>query len=155
MSAEENKAIVRREVEELYNPDGDLDAVDELFAPGYVLHDPSLPESGRGPESARQLASAFRSAFPDLHTTFDGAVAEGDKVAYRWTASGTHEGELMGIPPTGRRVQTSGMTINRFSGGRIAEDWYQSDDLGMMQQLGVIPSPDEVSSESSEEASPT
>ncbi len=97
MPTEENKAIVRREVEELYNPDGDLDAVEEIFAPDYVLHDPSLPEEGRGPEAARQLATAFRSAFPDLHTTFDEAVAEGDKVAYRWTASGTHEGELMGI----------------------------------------------------------
>ena len=83
MSAEENKAIVRREVEELYNPDGDLDAVDEIFTPDYIPHDPSLPEGGRGPEAARQPASAFRNAFPDLHTTFDDAVAEGDKVAYR------------------------------------------------------------------------
>ena len=150
MSAEENKAIVRREVEELYNPDGDLDAVDEIFTSDYILHDPSLPEGGRGPESARQLASAFRSAFPDLHTTFDDAVAEGDKVAYRWTASGTHEGELMGIPPTGNRMTITGTAIARISGGKIEEGWQNFDALGMMQQLGVIPSP-----EQSEEASPT
>ena len=150
MSAEENKAIVRREVEELYNPDGDLDAVDEIFAPNYILHDPSLPKGGRGPNSARQLAAAFRNAFPDLHTTFDGAVAEGDKVAYRWTASGTHEGELMGIPPSGNRMRITGTAIARISGGKIEEGWQNFDALGMMQQLGAIPSP-----EQSEEASPT
>jgi len=150
MSAEENKAIVRREVEELYNPDGDLDAVYEIFTPDYVLHDPSLPEGGRGPESARQLASAFRNAFPDLHTTFGDAVAEGDKVAYRWTASGTQEGELMGIPLSGNRMRITGTAIARISGGKIEEGWQNFDALGMMQQLGVIPSP-----EQSEEASPT
>lgn len=103
-----------------------------------------------GPESARQLAAAFRSAFPDLHTTFDDAVAEGDKVAYRWTASGTHEGELMGIPPTGNRMTITGTAIARISGGKIEEGWQNFDALGRMQQLGVIPSP-----EQSEEASPT
>jgi steroid delta-isomerase-like uncharacterized protein len=142
MPTEENKAIVRREVEELYNPDGDLDAVEEIFAPDYVLHDPSLPEEGRGPEAARQLATAFRSAFPDLHTTFDEAVAEGDKVAYRWTASGTHEGELMGIPPTGNRMTITGTAIARISEGRIEEGWQNFDALGMMQQLGAIPKPE-------------
>ena len=143
MPTEENKAVVRREVEELYNPAGDLDAVEEIFAPDYVLHDPSLPEEGRGPEAARQLATAFRSAFPDLHTTFDEAVAEGDKVAYRWTASGTHEGELMGIPPTGNRMEITGTAIARISGGRIEEGWQNFDALGMMRQLGVIPEPDQ------------
>lgn len=142
MPTEENKAIVRREVEELYNPDGDLDAVEEIFAPDYVLHDPSVPEEGRGPEAARQLATTFRSAFPDLHTTFDEAVAEGDKVAYRWTASGTHEGELMGIPPTGNRMTITGTAIARISEGRIEEGWQNFDALGMMQQLGAIPEPE-------------
>jgi steroid delta-isomerase-like uncharacterized protein len=142
MPTEENKAIVRREVEELYNPDGDLDAVEEIFAPDYVLHDPSVPEEGRGPEAARQLATTFRSAFPDLHTTFDEAVAEGDKVAYRWTASGTHEGELMGIPPTGNRMTITGTAIARISEGRIEEGWQNFDALGMMQQLGAIPKPE-------------
>ena len=89
-------------------------------------------------------------AFPDARVTVEDQVAEGDKVVSRWTATGTHTGDLMGIPPTERRIEISGITINRFSGGKIAEDWYQSDDLGMMQQLGVIPS-----EETSEEANPT
>src|SRR3712207_5878373 len=151
MSAQENKAIVRREVEELYNPDGNLDVVYDIYSPNYILHDPSLPESGRGPESARELATAFRSAFSDLHTTFDDAVTEGDKVAYRWTASGTHEGELMGIPPTGNRMTITGTAIARISGGKIEEGWQNFDALGMMQQLGVIPE----AAGQSEEASPT
>jgi predicted ester cyclase len=103
----------------------------------------------------KQYAAMNLGAFPDVRVSVEDQIAEGDMVVTRWTATGTHTGELMGIPPTGRRIEISGITINRFSGGRIAEDWYQSDDLGMMQQLGVIPWPEEVSSESSEEASPT
>ena len=79
-------------------------------------------------------------AFLDIRVAVEDQVAERDKVVSRWTATGTHTGDLMGIPPTGRRVDISGVTINRFSGGKIVEDWYQSDDLGMMQQLGVVPS---------------
>jgi steroid delta-isomerase-like uncharacterized protein len=142
MATEENKAIVRREVEELYNPHGDLDAVEDIYAPNYVLHDPSVPEEGRGPESARQqLAMTFRSAFPDLHTTLDDALAEGDKVAYRWTASGTHEGELMGIPPTGNRMRISGTTIARFSDGKIEEGWQNFDATGHDAATGRRPHP--------------
>ena len=89
--------------------------------------------------------------FPDARVTVEDQVAEGDKVVSRWTATGTHTGDLMGTAPTGRSIEIPGITISRFSGGKIAEDWYQSDDLGMMQQLGVIPSEET----SSEEASPT
>ena len=153
-SQEENKALSRRVAEEIFNG-GNLDLADELYAPDYVLYDPALPENLHGPEGLKQYAAMNLGAFPDARVTVEDQIAEGDMVVSRWTASGTHEGELMGIPPTGRRVEISGMTINRFSGGRIAEDWYQSDDLGMMRQLGVIPSPEEASSESSEEASPT
>jgi predicted ester cyclase len=94
-------------------------------------------------------------AFPDARVTVEDQIAEGEMVVTRWRATGTHTGELMGIPPTERRSEISGITINRLSGSRIAEDWYQSDDFGMLQQLGVIPSPEEVSYESSEGASPT
>ncbi len=129
---------------------GNLDLADELYAPDYVLHDPSLPEDLHGPEGLKQYAAMTLGAFPDARVTVEDQVAEGDKVVSRWTATGTQTGELMGIAPTGRSIEISGITINRFSGGKIAEDWYQSEDLGMMQQLGVIPS-----EEMSEEASPT
>jgi len=103
----------------------------------------------------KQYAAMNLGAFPGTRVSVEDQIAEGDMVATRWRATGTHTGELMGIPPTGMRSEISGITINRFSGGRITEDWYQSYDLGTMRQLGVIPSPEEVSSESSEEASPT
>jgi steroid delta-isomerase-like uncharacterized protein len=139
VSAEENKAVSRRVAEEVFNG-GNVDLADELYAPDYVLHDPSLPEDLHGPEGIKRYAAMTLGAFPDIRVAVEDQVAEGDKVVSRWTATGTHTGDLMGIPPTGRRVEISGVTINRFSGGKIAEDWYQSDDLGMMQQLGVVPS---------------
>ena len=139
MSTEENKAVSRRVAEEIFNG-GNLDLADELYASDYVLHDPSLPEDLTGPEGIKRYAAMTLGAFPDIRVAVEDQVAEGDKVVSRWTATGTHTGDLMGIPPTGRRVEISGVTINRFSGGKIAEDWYQSDDLGMMQQLGVVPS---------------
>jgi steroid delta-isomerase-like uncharacterized protein len=154
VSAEENKSVSRRVAEEIFNG-GNLDLADELYAPDYVLHDPMLLEDLYGPEGLKQYAAMTLGAFPDARVTVEDQVAEGDKVVSRWTATGTHTGDLMGIPPTGRRIEVSGITINRFSGGKIAEDWYQSDDLGMMRQIGVIPSPEQVSSESSEEANPT
>ena len=139
MSAEENRAVSLRVAEEVFNG-GNVDLADELYAPDYVLHDPSLPEDLHGPEGIKRYAAMTLGAFPDIRVAVEDQVAEGDKVVSRWTATGTHTGDLMGIPPTGRRVEISGVTINRFSGGKIAEDWYQSDDLGMMQQLGVVPS---------------
>jgi steroid delta-isomerase-like uncharacterized protein len=154
MSAEENKSVSRRVAEEIFNG-GNLDLADELYAPDYVLHDPMLPEDLHGPEGLKQYAAMTLGAFPDARVTVEDQVAEGDKVVSRWTATGTHTGDLMSIPPTGRRIKVSGITINRFSGGKITEDWYQSDDLGMMRQIGVIPSPEEVSLESSEKANPT
>lgn len=154
MSTEENKAPSRRSGEEIFNS-GNLDVADELYAPDYVLHNPSLPEDLHGPESLKQYAAMPRAAFPDARVTVEDQVAEGDKVVDRWTATGTHTGEFLGIPPTNRRFEISGITISRFSGGKIVEDWYQGDDLGMMQQLGVIPNEDgEAVSETSEKGEP-
>ena len=141
VSTEENKAVSRRVAEEIFNG-GNLDLADELYASDYVLHDPSLPEDLIGPEGIKQYAAMNLGAFPDGHVTVEDQIAEGDKVVSRWTATSTHTGDLMGIPPTGNRVEISGVTINRFSGSKIAEDWYQGDDLGMMRQLGLIPSPE-------------
>ncbi len=81
----------------------------------------------------------YRSAFPDTQITIEDQLAEGDMVATRWTARGTHQGELMGVPPSGNRVEVAGITISRIEGGKIEEDWDNYDALGMMQQIGAIP----------------
>jgi steroid delta-isomerase-like uncharacterized protein len=112
---EENKAVSRRVAEEIFNG-GKLDLADELYAPDYVLHDPSLPEDLHGPEGLKQYAAMNLGAFPDARVTVEDQIAEGDMVATRWRATGTHTSELMGIPPTGRRIEISGITINRFLG---------------------------------------
>jgi steroid delta-isomerase-like uncharacterized protein len=138
--SEENKALVRRQEEELFGG-GNLDVADEIYAPDYVGHDPSNPEDVRGLEAAKQAASDYRQAFPDLRVTVEDLIAEGDRVAARLRFRGTHLGELNGIPPTGRRVDCTGIVISRIEEGKIAEDWANFDDLGMMQQLRVIPEP--------------
>ena len=92
-----------------------------------------------GPESFKQFVSSYLSAFPDLHYTIEDQIAEGDRVVTRWTAVGTHKGELMGIPPTGQQAVVTGITINRFVGEKVVEGWNNWDGLGMMQQLGVVP----------------
>ena len=136
--SEENKALVRREEEELFSG-GNLDAAEEIYAADYVGHDPSNPEDVRGLEAAKQAASDYRQAFPDLQVSVEDLIAEGDRVAARLRFRGTHLGELDGIAPTGRRVDCSGIVISRMEGGKIAEDWANFDDLGMMQQLRLIP----------------
>jgi C-1 hydroxylase len=125
MSVEENKALVRREQGELWNHTGDLDAATELFAPDRV-------------EDAKQEAASVRRGFPDLESTIEDLIAERDKVVAHWRAQATHQGEYMGIPPTGNRVDFRGISIYRIEGGQIAESWSVSDLLSMMQQLGAI-----------------
>jgi steroid delta-isomerase-like uncharacterized protein len=142
MSVEENKALLRRVFEEGWNA-GNLDLFDETDSPEYVLHDPSVTEDVRGVESAKQFASMYLRAFPDLRFTIEEQVAEGDKVVTRWTSSATHQGELMGIPATGNRTGVSGITISRISEGKLVEDWNNWDTLGLMRQLGVIPEPEQ------------
>ncbi|MCA1717233.1 MAG: ester cyclase [Actinobacteria bacterium] len=140
--SEENKALSRRSIEEVFNA-GNLDVVDEIVDPDHVHHDPTMPEEGHGLEHFKQFASMYRSAFPDVHIEIEDQIAEGDKVVSRWVAKGTHQGDLMGIAPTGNRVEAAGMTIDRIAEGKIAETWDNYDALGMMQQLGVIPSPEQ------------
>jgi predicted ester cyclase len=139
--SEANKGIVRRMIDEILNGQGNPDVADELFAPYYVGHNPASPVDTRGPEGVKGFASMFRSAFPDVHFSVEDQVAEGDKVVTRWRGSGTHRGDLFGIAPTGNRVTFVGITINRIEGGKVAEEWQIFDALGMMQQLGAIPSP--------------
>jgi len=137
--SDENKAIARRVQEEAFNQ-GNLAVIDELVSADYVDHDlpPGFPP---GREGFKQMVAMYRAAFPDVQMTIDDVVAEGDKVVMRWTAKGTHQGELMGIPPTNKQVTVTGVDINRLAGGKLAEHWGHFDQMGMMQQLGVIPSP--------------
>lgn len=140
MSVEENKALARRFQDEFVNT-GNVDVLDELMTAGTVLHLAGLPEPVRGREAFKQLAMGYYRAFPDLQETTENEVAEGDKVVRRVTWRGTHRGEFGGIPPTGKQVVVTGMRIFRIEDGKIAEEWAIDDALGMMQQLGVIPSP--------------
>jgi steroid delta-isomerase-like uncharacterized protein len=135
---EENKAVVRRFLEEVFSK-GNLELVDDLFAPNYVLHDPAVQGEVRGPEGIKQYVDMYRSAYPDTRFTIEDQIAEGDKVVTRWTGRGTHQGELMGIPPTGQEVTVTGIEFDRVSGGKLEETRVNYDALGMMQQLGVIP----------------
>ena len=137
--SEENKAIARRLFGEGIN-EGNLSVADELVAPDFINHNPAR---GATPdrEGLKQYVTMLRSAFPDLHGTIEDQIAEGDKVVLRMTFRGTHRGKLMGIPPTGKELAVIAIGIFRFAGGKIVERWAITDELGMMQQLGVIPTP--------------
>src|SRR5919108_290176 len=137
MSAEMNKVIVRRFVEEVQNG-GDLTVVDELAAPGYVNHSapPGVPADREG---LKQLTAMFRRAFPDGRMTIEDMVAEGDRVATRKTFRGTHQGELMGIPPTGQAVAIGLIDIVRVMDGQVVESWNAADNLGLLRQIGALP----------------
>ena len=137
MSAE-TKAIARRFLEEAFNG-GNLDVVDELVAPEFVNHDAALPEPMIGIEGAKASIAGYREAFPDLRLTIEEQVAEGEFVTTRWSARGTHEGDLLGMAPTGKQATVTGITIDRIVDGRFVESWTNWDTLGLMQQLGVVP----------------
>jgi len=137
MTTETNKAIIRRIVEEIQNRDN-LALIDELLAPNFVNHTPApgLPPDREG---IKQLLSMFRAAFPDGSMTIEDMIAEGDKVVSRKTYRGTHQGEFLGIPPTGRHITIGLIDIMRLVDGKVVEHWNIGDDLSMLQQLGVLP----------------
>jgi steroid delta-isomerase-like uncharacterized protein len=137
MSTEENKATARRWGEEVWGK-GSMAAIDELFAPNFVFN---YPAPGATPDlkGYKQTVTMLCSPLSDIQSTAEDMVAEGDKVAVRWIWGGTHKGELMGIPPTGKQVKITGISILRIVGGKIVEEWGEMDMLGMLQQLGVIP----------------
>jgi steroid delta-isomerase-like uncharacterized protein len=142
MSADENKVIVQRYVEEGFNA-GNLAVIDELFAPDFVNHDP-VAQQLRDLQTLKQGILAYHAAFPDIRTTIEDLVVEGDRVAKRFTMRGTQTGEFNGIPPTGRQITTEGIDILRIADGKIQEIWIAYDGLGVMQQLGMIPTPEQV-----------
>jgi len=138
MSAEENKALVRRFVEEFWN-EGNTTAADGLMAIDAAIHMPTgevLSTNG-----LKSFASIFRGSFPDWHSTVEELIAEGDRVAERWTGRGTHRGELQGIPPTGKRVEVPGSVFYRIVDAKIVEFRGLFNMMSLMQQLGVIPAP--------------
>ena len=136
MSAEENREVVRREV--AFWNGHDAEAAGEVYAENYVGHDPAGTHAG-SLEQLKQSAAAVFAAFPNMSLTADDVIVEGDMAAKRWTVRGTHTGEWMGIPATGKEIVTTGNNVFRIVDGKIAECWAESDALGMMQQLGVIP----------------
>jgi steroid delta-isomerase-like uncharacterized protein len=137
--SEQNKALARRGLEEVWNQ-GKLAVIDELVASNATYHDANVP-GGKftGPEGLRQFVQIYRGAFPDVRITIDDQVSEGDKVVTRWTATGTHKGDLMGIKPTNKHATVTGVDIDRFQNGKVVEAWASYDMFGMLQQLGVVP----------------
>ena len=133
-------AVARRFFDEVFS-EGKLDLVDELFATDYVGHPSGNEETTRGPEGVKEYVAALRGAVSDLTVTIEDQIAEDDKVVTRWTAQGTHDGQLMGIAPTGRGAAVTGITIQRVTEGRVVEGWTNWDLMGMLQQLGVAPGP--------------
>ncbi len=135
--SEQNKTNVRRLFEEVWNK-GNVSALDDLFAPTYTHHDSSTPDVGRGPESEKKRVTLYRNAFPDIRFTIEDMLAEGETVVARWSCRGTHKGELNGIAPTNKQFNITGVSIARFTNGKMFEGYVNWDALGLMQQLGVI-----------------
>ena len=148
MPVEENKAVARRFVEEAINR-RDLDVLEEIFAAEFVDHT-AVPGQAPGVEGLKQFFAMMDAGLPDFRATVEDVVAEADRVAVRFTLRGTHSGDFMDVPLTGKQVRMPGLDILRVENGKITELWGQEDVFGLMQQLGAMPSPDQ-----SEEASPT
>lgn len=136
MSIEENKTIARRFIQVWGK--GNLDIIDKLATPSLSVHYPVFSQVIRGNEAFKKVMVGFRSAFPDSALNIEEEVAEDDKVVIRWSFSGTHQGSLLGIPPTGKKVRWTGITIYRLSEGKVAEEMGEEDFLGFLRQIGVI-----------------
>jgi steroid delta-isomerase-like uncharacterized protein len=137
MSVEDNNAAVQRMGEEVFNQ-GNLDVLDELVAQDVVDHDPT-PGQASGREGIKPFVSTLRTAFPDLQLAVENMVAEGDYVAFNYTINGTHQGEFMGIEPTGKQVSVRAMEMVRIAGGQMVDRWGNTDQLGLLDQLGALP----------------
>ena len=137
MSPEENKTIVRQYLEAVWNQK-DMSVIDKCIAPDLIQHVRNVPP---GPEGIKRFFQMIYSSFPDAHLTVDDMLAEGDQVMWRFTVRATHLGPFRGIPPTGKSFTLTGMAMTRMREGQMVENWNETDDLGMLQQLGVLPSP--------------
>lgn len=128
----------RRIIEEIFGA-GNYELAHQLIGADAMGHDPALPEPTRGPDGLIENARGYRDAFPDLTMTVNQVIADGDYVACRWTAKGTHKNELFGIAPTGKEATVTGIAIDRWVDGKVAESWVNWDTLGLLQQLGAVP----------------
>jgi steroid delta-isomerase-like uncharacterized protein len=136
--SEQNKRIARKVFEDIQSQ-GNLALVDELVAADYVGHSP-LGDI-HGPEGTKQLETVLKGAFPDYRVEVEDQIVNGDKVVTRWTARGTHQGPFQRIPPTGKSMTMTGMTIFRIADGKLVEGWTNADILGLLVQLGAVPAP--------------
>lgn len=137
----DTKQNARRWFEEVFS-DGNLGLIPELIAPEYINHDTNVPGGAwRGLDGANALIKTYRNPWPDVRFTIEDQVAEGDRVVTRWTAAGTHTAPFGKIPPTGKRVQVSGINVKRIVNGKAVEEWVNFDLMGLLQQLGAIPAP--------------
>ena len=137
MTAEKNKALVQLFVEEVWNK-GNLNFADEILSSQYVGHDPADPRETRGIEDFKLRAGMYRQAFPDLRIEVHDMFGTTDQVVTRYTAKGTHKGDLLGVSPTNKSVKTTGILISRIEGGKIKEEFVNWDCLGLLQQLGAV-----------------
>ena len=142
MTVEGNKALARRLIDEV-NQGTIAATAPELLAPNLVLHDSAFPEPFHEPAGFTHVITMFRAAFPDFSMTIEDIVADDQKVSFRWIFRGTHQGQLMDIAPTNRQVALAGMSMYHITDGKLSEGWVVPDMLGMLQQLGAIPTPDE------------
>ncbi len=139
MSTEQNKTIVRQLIEEVWNK-GNLSRAEALISASFVDHT-APPGLAPGLEGFKQMYSMFRAAFPDLQISIEDQIAEGDKVVGRVTLHGTHQGDFRGMSPTGKAITVTGIRIDRITKGKVVEHWASFDQLGMLQQLGAVPTP--------------
>lgn len=136
-----NQQVLERLYEDVWNGNNPTTA-EELVHDAYVIHDRDLAEELQGPDLYNALASSTRELFSDLTFAIEDVVAADDEVALRWTMTGTHDGPLFGVEPTGERVELAAIEINRFEDGKLIETWTQSDQLGLMEQVGAVPTTD-------------
>jgi steroid delta-isomerase-like uncharacterized protein len=137
--SDKNKAVARA-VFDVFNG-ADPSELDDVVAADSVDHDLYNPFREEGREGLKKLIAMYRQAFPDLHVSIDDQIAEDDKVVTRWTATGTHQGELMGAPATGKSATTTGIGIDRIDNGQVVEAWGNWDTMALFQQLGLTGEP--------------
>lgn len=139
-SATEPGAQMRRIIGEIWNA-GNLGSTGELVSDEYVMRNPTLDLDAQGQDGFKNVVRTFRSSFPDLEVTIEDQITEAETVAVRYRVEGTHQGDFLGIPPTGTEIAVDAMTIVRFEAGKAVEEWILYDVLGLMQQFGIAPAP--------------
>jgi steroid delta-isomerase-like uncharacterized protein len=141
--SQDNLTLARRAIEEVWNR-GNYEVLPELVANDILIH--AAPDDILGHDGVRHFYDSLRQAFPDIHFTIEDQLADGDRIATRWSAQGTHKGMFQGLPATGKLVRLTGIDIDRFVNGKVVECWPEANELGLLQQLGLLPAPAQVGS---------